>query len=309
MSSNSHTPPRNAWRSLSYPLHIRAEYIPVMEQPELHPIACESCRNKKSKCDRELPVCSQCNASGSTCRYPQIHKRGIPSGYISFIEQRLLETELVVFELLTAIYQSHTPIDQFRSHESARQAVADFSGKQSKSAKVEEWKYFPLASDEQRQRWWQNRQEIIQHGVLSSATITPHSIIPQQPERGRINSSFDESAGTLNFDSRGSDHVNGSGQTQLQSSDPVLRETNPWQPLDSRENFTSIPQVEGSIDLLEPTNAPQRFSPYQTETGEVPSLPSNAHTHEEGATGPTINPRQPHEQTNPCLSLPWRKYF
>jgi hypothetical protein len=85
--------------------------------------------------------------------------RGIPSGYLSYIEQRLLDTEIVVFELLSATYNSQVPIH--RLSEIERRALADLSQKQPKSAKIEEWKRSPLNTEEQRHDWWSKRCESI----------------------------------------------------------------------------------------------------------------------------------------------------
>ncbi|KAH6106686.1 hypothetical protein HBI69_178960 [Parastagonospora nodorum] len=123
----------------------------------VYPISCEHCRTKKSRCDRELPTCTQCASSGIDCRYPPVNKRGIPSGYLSYIEQRLLDTEVVVFELLSAVYKSHVPIQPQRLSEAERQALADLSQKQAKSAKIEEWKRLPLDTDKHRHEWWSRR--------------------------------------------------------------------------------------------------------------------------------------------------------
>jgi hypothetical protein len=43
---------------------------------------------KRSQCDRELPVCSQCISAGTSCRYPPINKR--------YKESDLRETKLTV---------------------------------------------------------------------------------------------------------------------------------------------------------------------------------------------------------------------
>jgi hypothetical protein len=109
------------------------------------------------QCDRELPICSQCSTNNLTCQYPTINKRGIPSGYISLLEQRLLETELVLFELLSTLYNSSTPIEPYRSTAFQREAIAAFMMKQSKNEKIEEWRGKGLATDEQRYGWWRGR--------------------------------------------------------------------------------------------------------------------------------------------------------
>ncbi|KAF9249633.1 transcriptional regulator family: Fungal Specific TF [Penicillium roqueforti] len=59
----------------------------------LSPISCETCRQRKCKCDRKLPCCSQCSNEPSRCVYPESGKRGLPLGYLNQLEQRLAETE------------------------------------------------------------------------------------------------------------------------------------------------------------------------------------------------------------------------
>ena len=58
--------------------------------------------------------------------------------YIGFIEQQLLETELVVFELLSTIQKSHVPLESHHCSNEECEAVTEFNAKQSKSAKIEE---------------------------------------------------------------------------------------------------------------------------------------------------------------------------
>ncbi|PVH95321.1 hypothetical protein DM02DRAFT_675568 [Periconia macrospinosa] len=139
---------------------------------ELHPIACENCRNKKSKCSRTIPACAQCTASGASCRYPNGNKRGIPPGYISVLEKRLLETELVLFESLCALYASPVQIEPFRSSQAQREAIAEFSYKQSKTEKLEEWNTCSLGADCDRMSWWQKRCEVT--GTLPGISAPPN---------------------------------------------------------------------------------------------------------------------------------------
>jgi hypothetical protein len=51
------------------------------------------------------------------------------------------------------------PIQPQRLSETERHALADISQKQPKSAKIEEWKSLPLATDENRHEWWLKRCE------------------------------------------------------------------------------------------------------------------------------------------------------
>ncbi|KAK5044753.1 hypothetical protein LTR84_010527 [Exophiala bonariae] len=49
--------------------------------------ACDSCRQKKNRCDGVRPACSQCAAGGIKCMYgAQTRKRGLPTGYVRILE-------------------------------------------------------------------------------------------------------------------------------------------------------------------------------------------------------------------------------
>jgi hypothetical protein len=48
-----------------------------------------------------------------------------------------------------------------------REAIVDFCVKQPKSAKIEEWKNLPLITEEQRQKWWQSRKDLIHEQAQS----------------------------------------------------------------------------------------------------------------------------------------------
>ncbi|RAR10928.1 hypothetical protein DDE82_000900 [Stemphylium lycopersici] len=87
--------------------------------------------------------------------------RGIPSGYISLIEQRLLQTEIVVLELLSAIYKSQTSIDLQPLPETGRRLLANYAQKQAKSHKIEEWQSLPLNTENQRHIWWSKKSDLI----------------------------------------------------------------------------------------------------------------------------------------------------
>ncbi|OAL04932.1 hypothetical protein IQ06DRAFT_302061 [Phaeosphaeriaceae sp. SRC1lsM3a] len=143
-------------------------------------------------CDRELPVCSQCMFSKVSCRYPPINKRGIPSGYLSYIEQRLLDTELLAFELLSAIYKSHTPILPQRLSEQERQALSDISTKQPKSAKIEEWKILPLGTDEERHNWWLKRCDVISRPMQFESNSLPQDMMTPQDTYSPLTTQFED---------------------------------------------------------------------------------------------------------------------
>lgn len=87
--------------------------------------------------------------------------RGLPSGYVALVEQRLLESELVVFELLSTLYNDNgARMPSNLSHQD-RDILSDFAKAQSKLKKVDEWKNYPLATDEERHAWWLRKREVI----------------------------------------------------------------------------------------------------------------------------------------------------
>ncbi|PGG98640.1 hypothetical protein AJ79_08795 [Helicocarpus griseus UAMH5409] len=70
--------------------------------------ACDTCRNKKDRCDGARPVCSTCATLGRSCTYkPKTKKRGLPTGYLRTLEllwglvfSKIRGSERVVTKLL-----------------------------------------------------------------------------------------------------------------------------------------------------------------------------------------------------------------
>ncbi|KAH8811354.1 fungal-specific transcription factor domain-containing protein [Xylogone sp. PMI_703] len=61
--------------------------------------ACQSCRRRKLKCSREVPVCSQCVRLKTTCLYDRKRQKpGIKSGAIEGLNQRLEALERILLE-------------------------------------------------------------------------------------------------------------------------------------------------------------------------------------------------------------------
>jgi hypothetical protein len=85
----------------------------------------------------------------------------MPSGYVSLIEQRLVETEILVLEMLSAIQKSGVSMTNHHLSADQRRAWTDITQKQSKSEKIEEWKSLPLGDERQRQAWLWKKQQII----------------------------------------------------------------------------------------------------------------------------------------------------
>jgi hypothetical protein len=78
---------------------------------------------------------------------------------VSHIEQRLIEMEILAFELLSACERASISTEAFRLSTDQRQVFVDFAQKQSKSDKLEEWKSLPIRNPQQRQTWWSTKHE------------------------------------------------------------------------------------------------------------------------------------------------------
>lgn len=88
--------------------------------------------------------------------------RGIPSGYISSLEERLIETEIALFEALSFINIHFHQDSNIQSESSQhRDAFTEHSMALSKQAKVEEWKRIPLTFEDQRKTWFQEKLHVI----------------------------------------------------------------------------------------------------------------------------------------------------
>ncbi|KAK5039178.1 hypothetical protein LTR13_003434 [Exophiala sideris] len=69
---------------------------PSSKRPRILSKACETCKQKKTKCDSVRPYCDTCRRMGSTCVYREKGQPGLRPGYGKAIEQRLslLETTM-----------------------------------------------------------------------------------------------------------------------------------------------------------------------------------------------------------------------
>ncbi|PYI09589.1 hypothetical protein BO78DRAFT_467735 [Aspergillus sclerotiicarbonarius CBS 121057] len=134
---------------------------------DISPIACEPCRQKKCKCNRALPYCSQCTGEPSKCNYPENGKRGLPLGYLTQLEQRLADTELALFEALTTLRSLGHGDDLVKAS-----LKVEVEERQGKNARMGEWGRLPLRDQSDIQRWWQAKddQYIRERGPLESRT-------------------------------------------------------------------------------------------------------------------------------------------
>jgi hypothetical protein len=208
--------------------------------------------------------------------------RGIPSGYLSYIEQRLLDTELVVFELLSTIYKSQIPIQPQRLSEQDRQTLVDISQKQPKSAKIEEWKSLPMATDAHRHEWWLKRCESISPPIQSASTrLSQDTISPQD--------TWTDSPLSVQFEDP-------QAHTTMQPSAPSMPQPPAliasWQP----PLLNVVPRTNGAgnDDILSPTCTALMEGPGQGASAVAPMA----------STEPKIS-----SDSQSLNAERWRKYF
>lgn len=101
------------------------------------------------------------------CSYPEPYKRGFPEGYLSGLEQRLIQTELALFQvLMTHTVPGSSPI--------ARQSAEPFKNHASsisKGKRMEEWQSLPLDTEQDRLTWWRRRAQELGLGDLSTTSV------------------------------------------------------------------------------------------------------------------------------------------
>ncbi|KAF4832964.1 Depudecin biosynthesis cluster-specific transcription activator DEP6 [Colletotrichum tropicale] len=138
------------------------------------PIACESCRQRKRRCDRKLPFCLQCSHEPGRCQYPEQSKRGIPNGYLNKLETRLAETEAALFRVLSGTMDSQT-YDAASSPALLSQAA--WTPRQNKVDRVKEWESLPLQTPTDIQAWFRSKATESNDAATDLPAASPQSLI------------------------------------------------------------------------------------------------------------------------------------
>ncbi|KAF6803577.1 C6 finger domain-containing protein [Colletotrichum sojae] len=139
------------------------------------PIACESCRQRKRRCDRKLPFCLQCSHEPGRCQYPEQSKRGIPNGYLNKLETRLAETEAALFRALSGTLDGQAPGFDSASSPALLSQPA-WTPRQNKVDRVKEWESLPLQTPSDLQAWF--RSKASETGDTAAvAAASPQSLI------------------------------------------------------------------------------------------------------------------------------------
>ncbi|KAH3934583.1 hypothetical protein HBI56_024050 [Parastagonospora nodorum] len=137
----------------------------------LNAIACEPCRSKKCKCDRKLPICSQCLLSPLSCRYAEGGKRGLPAAYMNSIEKRLQDTEAALYATLRALQDMDGLESLSLNVESGPKTES--RPRRSKAEKQKEWMQRPLQTSEDILTWFRDEQQRPStHSARKDAKVT-----------------------------------------------------------------------------------------------------------------------------------------
>ncbi|KAI2727175.1 transcriptional regulator family: Fungal Specific TF [Penicillium roqueforti] len=159
----------------------------TMPEENLNPISCELCRQRKCKCDRKLPFCSQCAGDVSKCIYPESGKRGLPLGYLNQLEERLAETESALYGALMAMRSMGQPI--------VIQTPKTDTLLKHKAARMKEWSQLPLRESPDMERWltvMSDRFTIEQSSDVVSDTPGRGYAVPMTPSHDKSQPSGDQ---------------------------------------------------------------------------------------------------------------------
>lgn len=72
--------------------------------------ACTRCKNRKQKCDEQLPVCSNCRRAGVGCDKAEVVIQPLPIAYTRALEDRVAQLEMQLAEKATAVNARETTL-------------------------------------------------------------------------------------------------------------------------------------------------------------------------------------------------------
>ncbi|KAF2830535.1 hypothetical protein CC86DRAFT_162669 [Ophiobolus disseminans] len=138
---------------------------------DFNPIACETCRSKKCKCDRKLPSCSQCQMSSLACRYQEGGKRGLPAAYMTSLETRLHDTERTLYAAVRALHANDgiASVLAFLDADIPTYPITP----RSKVDKQSEWKRRPLQTSKDLVVWFEEQHQRIEDSLDTEVQVEP----------------------------------------------------------------------------------------------------------------------------------------
>lgn len=196
------------------------------------------------QCDRYLPSCSNCVGNRAACSYPEPYKRGFPEGYMSGLEQRLIQTELALFEVLTTHTAPGAPSIARKSAELFKEHAASVS----KGRRMQEWQELPLDTQAERLAWWHKAAAELdlgsEHGVPMLVDCQKPQSEPQGRGPGRDQRLYERSAS---------------------GSPIILSPEESWGHGSFSGDGTGASNAPRDITALDPANAQPHMSPLRSE--------------------------------------------
>ncbi|RSM04635.1 hypothetical protein CDV31_009959 [Fusarium ambrosium] len=128
--------------------------------------ACKACRSRKQKCSGDRPQCVRCHINDIQCQWPEPRKRGPPKHYTAIIEKRLLETEAILFALMSQVsdeqlMSAYDYLQQDRQSSANLDEPSDAGNRHGLTRKdklgLVYWGNYPLNSAQDARRWWADR--------------------------------------------------------------------------------------------------------------------------------------------------------
>ncbi|KAH7317681.1 hypothetical protein BKA65DRAFT_514968 [Rhexocercosporidium sp. MPI-PUGE-AT-0058] len=242
--------------------------------------SCEPCKRKKCKCDRQLPSCGQCDASKLSCTYVESNKRGIPTGYLGLLEQRLGETEVLLYQALSEL-QTLKLQNIFQSVPRSP-AIPDPIPREvnpSKQVRMEEWREYPLRTADEVERWRRflggdMKIPDVYDGLLGEQSRQEHQGYHSPPNQPFSDPNLDQDPplthqdNSMDFDVAnglmGLSQTNDQNQTQYQQTTNTNSDPPPTQlsAILNPANFPSPPSgIQHTHNLSHTTNYTADFNP------------------------------------------------
>ncbi|KAF2664120.1 hypothetical protein BT63DRAFT_101477 [Microthyrium microscopicum] len=75
-------------------------------------VSCDTCKQRKVKCNRQKPSCAWCTKNGHVCEYKERKKPGLRAGYGRELEAKLAEQAVLLKQMRATIQRHETIIAQ-----------------------------------------------------------------------------------------------------------------------------------------------------------------------------------------------------
>ncbi|KAF2429418.1 hypothetical protein EJ08DRAFT_717409 [Tothia fuscella] len=85
-------------------------------------VSCETCKQRKVKCDRGHPACSWCQKNNQQCEYRERKKPGLRAGYGRELEAKLGEQAALIEQMKEMLHRHDQVIAQFSSNSILQQS-------------------------------------------------------------------------------------------------------------------------------------------------------------------------------------------